>query len=258
MTVNRISRWILSLTISCTMPQTSQALTEDYTGTIGKKAVGLTFGADPPGKKAGGNSCGYYFYDDFLKDILLESDKDEHGQALLYELDGKGERAAVFKCTFPETDPHGHFGKSKLKDHEVIVGTWSRLDGSGSLPFYLQMSGGVGAEGEKRYTVAGVNDDIAFEARVRKWRSAVLAGNKQIVASMISYPISVGTKGKTIKLKNAAQLVRNYSDVFTQKRVDIIRSTVPHNMFVRYDGVMLGDTGQIWFNADAKVIAINI
>jgi len=232
-------------------------LTTDYEGTIGDQKIGLTLGLENSKQSRPGNEvCGYYFFDRNLKNIFLHSEKDKKGDLILYELDDAGNRTGVFKCTYPDKDPKGHF-RSRIHG-EVIEGTWSRIDGSDSRPFYLYQTGGVGAEGDRRYAVAGVPDDAVFESKVQKWRIAVLMGDKETVASMIEYPISLNIRGKAFNIKNAGQLISHYADVFTDERKAIIRNTVPHNMFVRADGIMLGSGGAIWFNADGKVTAMNI
>jgi len=137
--------------------QAALALTRDYEGTLGKKGIGMTLNVEKP----------YYFYNDFLKNIPLQESQDEKGNTVIYELDSKGAKVAVFKCQFPDKDPDGKF--SGKINQEVILGTWSHLDGSGSQPFKLREVGGVGSDGEKRYQVAGVDNDAVFEAKVQKW-----------------------------------------------------------------------------------------
>jgi hypothetical protein len=222
------------------------ALTRDYEGTLGNKSIGMTLDVEKP----------YYFYNDFLKNIALQESKDEKGNMVLFELDSKGAKVAVFKCQFPVKDPDGRL-KGKL-DKEVIIGTWSHLDGSGSLPFKLREVGGVGNDGEKRYEVAGVDNDAAFETGVQKWRKAVITNDRKTVVSMIQFPIEVKVFHKPrVELHNAAQLLKNYDGVFTPSYIKLIRAAVPHNMFVKSSGIMLGESGEVWFDATGKVVALN-
>jgi hypothetical protein len=109
---------------------------------------------------------------------------------------------------------------------------------------------------DHRYINAGVQDDKALESKVRAFRSAVIAGDKKSVSTMINYPITITLDGKHRDLANAAELLKTYDLIFSTKFIKAIKDAVPHNMFVRYDGVMLGN-GEAWFDADGKVKALN-
>ncbi|MFA7335427.1 MAG: hypothetical protein WC028_01480 [Candidatus Obscuribacterales bacterium] len=246
---------VLALSLACGLQAPLLALTNDYKGTIGTRGIGLTMGINRPASLKDKSVCGYYFYNDVMKNSYLEGGQVDHGEFVLYELDAKGSRKSVFTCKYAKEDPAGHF-KGELSD-EVIVGVWSRLDGTDRQPLYLAKLGGVGAEGDRRYAVADVENDSAFEAKVQKWRNAVISGDKKIVVSMISYPIAARVNGRQKNLKNADQLLKNYDGVFTLKYVGAIGNAVPHNMFVNSHGVMLGDTGEVWFDAAGKVKSLN-
>jgi hypothetical protein len=249
-------RW--TILVSALFIQTPTfGMTTDYEGTIGDQKIGLTLGlVGSKASRPGNEVCGYYFYNRNLKNIFLHCEKDKKGDLVLYELDDEGRRTGIFKCIFPDKDPKGHF---RARIHgEVMEGTWSKMDGSDSRPFYLYQTGSVGAVGDRRYAIAGVADDAEFESKVQKWRIAVLMGDKEAVASMFQYPISLEVRGKAVNIKSASELLSHYNNIFTDERKVIIRNTVPHNMFVRADGIMLGSGGAIWFNADGKVTAFNI
>jgi hypothetical protein len=51
-------------------------------------------------------------------------------------------------------------------------------------------------------------------------------------------------------------MLANYDRVFTKEFVADIGKTVPHNMFCKFTGAMLGN-GIAWFWGDGKVIGIN-
>ena len=76
------------------------------------------------------------------------------------------------------------------------------------------------------------------------------------LASMINYPINVHIMEDQVEIKNSTNLLKHYDQIFTQEFKKRIACCVPHNMFCKYTGVMLG-SGEIWFGADGKVIAIN-
>jgi hypothetical protein len=231
----------------------------EYEGTIGSAKVKVTIVSQATtliGGLPSGPLKGEYFYVSFLKDIPIEGEIGSDRSITIYELGENNKRIAVIKGQFPETDPQHHFlTKSKLES-EVITGTWSRLDGSGTLPVYLCSAADTFSDMDHRYINAGVQDDKALESKVRAFRSAVIAGEKKSVSTMINYPITITVDGKHRDLANAAELLKNYDRVFSAKFVKAIKDAVPHNMFVRYDGVMLGQ-GEVWFDADGKVKSLN-
>ena len=239
-------------------PQLLESL-YNYQGTIGDIKIRMTLildGVSLDDNFMGKQVTGTYFYVKWLKDIEIRGAVDNDRNFEFYEYDKAGNITGRFKGRFPETDPRGN-NKSKL-ENEVLIGTWSRPDGTDSKPFYLDQDSITPREkGKGRYFDAGVEDDEAFEKIVRQFRTAVISGNKQVVADFIYYPIVVTIAGKKRRLSGQAAVVANYDRIFSHNCVEAVRKSVPHNMFSRYNGVMLGDTGLIWFGADGKVIAIN-
>lgn len=247
------------ITMSLLNAYPSMGLTSDYVGTIGKRDIGMTLftNDDPKQLMSQVKLSGYYFYNQNPRDINLEVECDGKRHISLYELNPSGQRVALFKGTFPEKDPKGRFGKSKLNG-EVIIGEWSPLNGSDKQPFYLRETGGVGAgPGENRYAVAGVQDAATLEVQVRKFKDAVLTKNKAVVASFIKYPIWVTFNDQAKEMRNKAEFLKNYDRIFTPRYVAAIGKAVPHNMFVKVEGVMLGSNGEVWFSANGKVQTLN-
>ena len=58
------------------------------------------------------------------------------------------------------------------------------------------------------------------------------------------------------RLRTPAERVAHYDAIFSDVCRAAIAQALPRNMFVRDQGVMLGK-GEVWFNADGKVIALN-
>lgn len=232
----------------------------NYDGTIGTAGVGMTLYTKDvntsllPAQKV----VGKYFYNQYLRDIKLEGETDGNRGITLYELNSDGSKVAVMKGKFPETDPAGNVGRSKLES-EVFQGTWCKMNGEGSLPLALRMRSStvVSAPGGAEYSVAGVDDATVFETKVQKFRTAVINGDRKVVASQLSYPVLTEINGKRRSIANSAELLKNYDQIFTPSYIDAIKKSVPHNMFARYDGVMLGERGEVWFDADGKVKTLN-
>lgn len=250
---------VLSLSF-CSHEAALAARLSEYTGTVGSAKVRFTVVSQATslsGPLPAGPLTGNYFYTRYLKDIPIEGEIGTDRDITIYELDEQNKKSAVIKGKFPEKDPQHHFGGSAKLGTEVIVGTWSRLDGTGSLPVYLNSVSDTFADLQHRYLAAGIQDDQSLEAKVRSFRDAVLEGNKDAVASMVVFPITTEVSGKRRELGSKAELLKHYDHVFTRKYINAIKEAAPHNMFVRYDGVMLGDSGEVWFDADGKVKSLN-
>ena len=114
-----------------------------------------------------------------------------------------------------------------------------------------------------RYDVAGFDDDKAVEKFVSELKSAILAKNSEFVAKRVSYPITVYLNGKTVKnIKNQKEFIEMFDQIFYPDFLQKIKAAKTENLFARYDGVMLGERGEIWISSIAgqkapKIITIN-
>ncbi|WP_380179496.1 hypothetical protein [Kalamiella sp. sgz302252] len=79
-------------------------------------------------------------------------------------------------------------------------------------------------------------------------QKAVAAKDKAKVAAMASYPLKVGLKGKEKTFRNPAALKKGYDSVFTPELSKIILEQKYEDLFARDRGVMVGDSGQLWFS----------
>ena len=80
------------------------------------------------------------------------------------------------------------------------------------------------------------------------------------MASMVAYPLNVQIGRKNVKIKNKKSFIRNYDQIFYRSFYERIKEAVPHNMFTKSSGVMLGDKGEIWIGLHDRgiyVVAIN-
>lgn len=197
---------------------------------------------------------GLYFYKSQLKDITLKG-RIIHGTDItLDELDASGNVTARFEGKFLERDPKGKFDSDKLAC-EIIAGYWHKLN-SPSITVYLSLGSGTSGSLSHRYAEAGASDDNLIHKSAYRFWDAVKRGNREIVAESIQYPITLQIPNVKKVIRNSTQLIANYDDIFSSQYRDAILSGVPHNMFVNYQGIMLGD-GKVWFGADGKVIALN-
>jgi hypothetical protein len=227
----------------------------NYTGDIdGKYKIGMTL------VYHGNNIQGVYFYNKYLKDIKLSGEILKGNTMRLDEYDNQGNPTAVFDGRFIEyanQDPRKRYGASPSKlDKEVIVGTWTRITDRKRMPFYLSIDNATYLrKGEGRYAKAGVDDDSIIEQSAQAFWKSVKSNNKTEVSKLISYPINVKIDGNSRKIKDKDEFLDIYDKIFTPSFKRKVQQSIPHNMFVKCSGVMLGN-GEIWFGSDGKVIAI--
>lgn len=95
--------------------------------------------------------------------------------------------------------------------------------------------------------VAG-GDPKAFHDVFDRLQKGLAAGDKAGVAALVSYPLQIHMKGKTLKLASAQDLVKHWDEVFTPEITKAIADQQFSGLFVNAQGAMLGD-GQVWISA---------
>ena len=197
---------------------------------------------------------GVYFYHKHMRDIRLSGELKNQGSTL--ELREHGEDGKVvaefkFRIHSPNGKDQGADGPSFKT--EPIEGTWSKIDGSSNLKVTLDHTGSCAGELGNIY---GQRADENTHKRMKLFWDSLKNGDKQEVASCISFPIQVSVKGKVQTLQNKQQLLATYSDVFHRDFVAAVSGCPPRNLWNNYQGLMLGN-GLIWFNSDGTVVCIN-
>lgn len=203
----------------------------------------------------GSSVTGSYFYASQLKDIKLRGSITDGRAIVLEELDAAGKVSARFTGNFVDVDPKGKFPGGKLAC-ESIVGSWQKVGAKESLALYASMEGSTSGDQNHRYAVAGADDDKLVERNAQRFWQAVKQGDQKTVAALVVYPVKVSINGKNKRIRNAQELMQNYEQIFTQSYRDAILAALPHNMFARDKGIMLG-RGVVWFGADGKAFALN-
>ena len=117
------------------------------------------------------------------------------------------------------------------------------------------------AQKANKYEVAGIDDAAAVEKFFHNLQEAVARSDRVGVASVVSYPITVMIAGRKVKLRNRADFLRRYNLAINQRVKHAIADQRAEDLFVNYQGVMIGD-GEIWLNQLyrsklIKIIAIN-
>ena len=100
---------------------------------------------------------------------------------------------------------------------------------------------------ENRFAVAGVNErevEFFFTA----FKEAVAKGQKQRVATMISYPVTPRlASGRSVKVSSRATLIKLYDQIFDAKFKQLIASTEFKDLWAKFSGVAT-PRGEIWIN----------
>lgn len=146
--------------------------------------------------------------------------------------------------------------RARRPNCSTIEGYWRATRRGRMRRLSLHQDGQVGGTLAHRYDAAGVTNDTLVDSRVRAFRLAIIAGNERAVSYYIAYPLRVNSSKQSVIIANRAQLLTNYSEIFTAAVRSAITRAVPADLFARDQGVMLG-SGVAWFNATGKAISIN-
>jgi hypothetical protein len=167
---------------------------------------------------------------------------------ILYMFDDEGNLAATLIGYFPAYTDTG----DKLY-RQGIFGTYKdeQTDKEISLELYEDYASGDSLDHE--YQTAGVNDDSLIDQAAMNFLIWSATDQKERVAQMIEYPIQVYFGGKQVWIENEAEFLSNYDSIFTTDFKETLKKAVPKHMFAKWSGIMLL-SGEVWFNADGKVI----
>jgi hypothetical protein len=188
---------------------------------------------------------GHYFYVKALTDIPLTGTMD--GDILTLKEPGGG----AFRLHLV-SNASARGQALTFYNSTGLAGTWTQ--GARTLPVEIGFSTSYdGPPRARHYGEITDEPDAVVEARADKFLKAAVRGDRAAAAEAVSYPLRVnGDRPKTIR--NKAELLAQWSGVFTPALVAKLREAVPHEMFVRQGMAMVGD-GVVWFDAKgAKVI----
>jgi len=205
----------------------------------------------------GSTVTGYYFYKRWLKDIELRGEHTGQREIALKEYDEKGKVQGSFTLRYEDKDPRKHFGGNSKLDREVLTGKWTSADGSQSYPVYLYSTGsGFSDFGHGSYVEAGASDAALVERNAQGFYFAVLKGDRQGAAKFVGYPLIYNDQGSRKSARNQAEFLLAYDRIFTDKFVAKIAEGIPHHMFAKSTGIMLGN-GEVWFDNQGKAHILN-
>jgi hypothetical protein len=213
-----------------------------YEGHLGNLRIGLTVNCED--NKIEG---GHYFYQKYLRDIPIAGSVHD-SQITLTEPGG-----GVFHLHFIG---NGSEGNQPLNFENSIgmEGAWTNTDGKESYPVSLSLETVLpGPDDGHRYRYVTNESDAKFEKRVQSFLRAVFNGDKTTAVRFISYPLhATFPNGKRKKLRNKAEVLAAWEDLFTSAVIAKLKQDLPHDMFVHNGMAMLGN-GEAWF--DGKGLA---
>lgn len=183
-------------------------------------------------------------------------------QLVLQESSAAGKYPFTFSGQFlakAKDDPRGEKWSSSDLDlgAEVYTGTVTVAAHKTTQPFYLAASDATYRPiGEGRYAIAGSTDDTGVERKAQSFWRAVQDNDKRTVAACMFYPLRVNLDGRSQVIPNREDLLARYDKIFTDRFRARIAAAIPHNMFAKSDGVMLGN-GDAWLG-ECGVFALNV
>jgi len=198
---------------------------------------------------------GTYFSKSDLKDIPLRGFVHQR-DVVLNEYASDGQIRGTFKLQMPERDPKGR--RSGKLSGDVLTGQWTNNNGRGSLPVYLELKDILTGELQlaNRYAQTGAPSEASLEGNAQSFYFAVLKANKADASRFVRYPLRLQVLGRSKTIRNKAEFIRNYPQIFSVKYLECLRTGAPHNMFVHNGAAMLG-SGEVWFDGEGFVIALN-
>jgi len=112
-------------------------------------------------------------------------------------------------------------------------------------------------EVENKYSMGGIDSGAEVVTFLKALQKAAAAGDKTTIATMIAYPLhaKVKVKGRLTAIKSKEAFLANYDEIFNPSVKDAIQKATPDNLFVNYQGVMIGN-GQVWFTTVDKMVKI--
>ncbi|OMF37286.1 hypothetical protein BK133_06705 [Paenibacillus sp. FSL H8-0548] len=111
------------------------------------------------------------------------------------------------------------------------------------------------------YAAAGINNPTAFVKMFEIAKAAIAADEKKAVAELVLFPLQVNGENP-VKITSKADFIEKYDQIITQSVKDALAAQKVEDLFVRDQGVMVGD-GELWFGASAEepqvygIIAVN-
>lgn len=141
---------------------------------------------------------------------------------------------------------NGRVTSANRQDGDVYSGTFIDATKKTTVPFKFVFGQLVYGEYNHMYSdLFGTDDEI--ENYAAKVKQAIIASDKEWVASNIFYPFAhSGIKGHSV-IANKKQMLAYYDKIFTPALKELLKKDMTTNLFTKDSKVMLGD-GEIWIS----------
>jgi hypothetical protein len=96
------------------------------------------------------------------------------------------------------------------------------------------------------FSAAGLQTE-EVEAFFSGLQQAVAAGNRQQVASLVAYPLTVETTEEPLMVRDVAAFVQHYDAVMTETVKFAVENAEVATLFANWQGVRIGQ-GEVWFS----------
>ncbi len=201
--------------------QTSEGiLVVQCEGTLGATQAGMTIEV-----KQETITGGYYFIAEDLRDIPITGAISD-GRIVISGADGSS-----FNFRF-KSNGSEHGERLSFHNSVGLVGTRQNNGRVEKVDLgFLTMGQSTGLNSESR-SYASITDlsDMDFESIVRKWRLAVLSGNRKEAAKYTHFPLRVNARHKRRTIRTPAELSAQWDQIFTPAYLSRIKKDLPHDM----------------------------
>ena len=142
---------------------------------------------------------------------------------------------------------------------DILTGIFINNKDKAEVNLYLVLSHSFKSTLDKRYPlIEGTTEDV--ENFAKEIKSYIKSDEKEKLAELIQYPISVKIHNANKTINNPQEFIQSYEDIITDHfkyRIDV---SYTRYLFSNDMGVMMGN-GDVWFNSlegkGLKIIAIN-
>jgi hypothetical protein len=212
----------------------------DYRGFVDGKAIGFTLVFH------GSKVDGQVFVAPDFHNIQVKGHVDTSGELNL---------SVVDKSKPNDNDFQGQF--KDIKECDSFKGGWNHaLAGIPPHAWNVSLTHTGSADvGKNYYSNLGVKDDRQIDDPALVLQRAILSDNKQAVARMVAYPVSVSIGRRQINIKNPQQFLKMYDHIFIPYMVNQVRTAVPHHMFTGDENGALF-TSRIWLDTHGRLMSI--
>jgi hypothetical protein len=177
-----------------------------YEGTIDGVPVGLLLHRER-GKEKPTCWTGNYYAFNSDRDTCLEGTCDDMGKMLLSEINDQGQKVATLRLSFQPDFTDGEI-------HIHITGNRQAIAKKQNQKVDLH------------FTSISLDPWIPHltEPSAKRFRDAIINGDKNTVATMIRYPTKVWVSDKQLVIANREELLKDYDIVFTKQLIKTINS----------------------------------